>query len=474
MQALIRFGTLMLVSLVVTGTLEARQPAPRTKPNIIFILADDLGYGDLGSYGQARIQTPHLDRMADEGMRFEQFYAGSTVCAPSRSVLMTGMHMGHTRVRGNAGPEGSGPQMLHSEDVTVAEMLKEAGYATALVGKWGLGMPGDEGVPHRQGFDHFYGFLSQHRAHNHYPEYLWHNDTKVELPNPVVPVGNHGGGYSTNGLLYADDLFAEEALRYVSEHHRDPFFLYLSFVVPHANNERTRMLKDGQEVPSYDPYAGEEWINPHKGQAAMITRMDRHIGRLFKRLRDLGIDEQTLVIFTSDNGPHREGGNDPKFFEASGPLRGIKRALTDGGIRVPFIVRWPGQVAPGQTSGHVGYFGDFMATAAELAGGEVPAGCDSISLVPTLLGHAARQHQHPYLYWEFHEGGFDQAVILEGRWKGIRLGRLSAPIEIYDLHADVGEARNLAAERKDLVAEMGLIMHQAHGENPLWPIREKK
>jgi len=449
--------------------LAARTP----KPNIIFIMADDLGYGDLGCYGQQTIQTPHLDRMAVEGMRFTQFYAGSTVCAPSRSVLMTGLHMGHTRVRGNASPEGSGPQMLLDGDVTVAEVLNRAGYTTALVGKWGLGMPGDEGVPHRQGFVHFYGLLSQHRAHNHYPEYLWRNDTKVPLPNPIVPVGNAGGGYSTNGLLYADDLFAEEALRFVSSHRDKPFFLYLSFVVPHANNERTRVLKDGQEVPDYGPYAEEDWINPHKGQAAMITRMDHHIGRLFTRLKDLGIDQETLVIFTSDNGPHKEGGNDPKFFDAGGPLRGIKRDLTDGGIRVPFIVRWPGHVSPNQLSHHVGYFGDFMATAAELARARMPRGRDSISFVPTLLGRADQQRQHPYLYWEFHEGGFDQAIILEGRWKGLRLDSRAAPIELYDLQADIAEARNIAAEHPALVAQIGLLMHTARTDSDTWPVRQK-
>lgn len=445
--------------------------AAADKPNIIFVLADDLGYGDLGCYGQKIIQTPCLDRMAAEGLRFTQFYAGSTVCAPSRSVLMTGLHTGHTPVRGNAGPENSGAQMLRDADVTVAEVLRSAGYATGLVGKWGLGMPGDEGVPNRQGFDSFYGYLSQHHAHNHFPDFLWRNEDKVSLPNVVTPVGAAGGGYATERVKYAGDLFAEEALAFVTQHRDRPFFLYLSLVVPHANNERSRILGDGQEVPDYGPYADRDWHSSLKGQAAMITRMDRQIGALLARLAELGIDQRTLVMFSSDNGPHNEGGPqyDPEFFRASGPLRGIKRSLTDGGIRVPFIARWPGTIPPG-VSDHVGYFGDFLATAAELAGVQPPPELDSISLVPTLRGRPAEQARHEYLYWEFYERGISQAVLLEGRWKGIRLKSLAAPISLYDLHHDLGEQQDVAAEHAELVARIGRIMETARVDNAFWKL----
>ena len=417
----------------------AAQPAPR--PNIIFILADDLGYGDLGSYGQRIIQTPNLNRLAAEGIRFTQFYAGSTVCAPSRSVLMTGRHMGHTRVRGNAGAGNYAAQTLAAGDVTVAHVLKDAGYATALVGKWGLGEMGSEGEPKRHGFDYFYGVVNQTHAHNHYPDFLWRNSEKVALPNVVTPVGAvPGAGYATTRVQYANDLFFDEA-RAVIERSKDrPFFLFLSLTVPHANNERARVLGDGQEVPDYGPYAAKDWADPLKGQAAMITRMDGCVGELLAQLKRLGIDDRTLVVFTSDNGPHKEGGPayDPDFFDANGPFSGIKRSLTDGGIRVPFIARWPKAITPGGVSPHVGYFGDVMATFAALAGARPPDDLDSVSLVPALLGRGA-QPTHPYLYWEFYESGFTQAVLLDGRWKGIRLKSPAAPIQLYDLASDPGE-----------------------------------
>jgi uncharacterized sulfatase len=440
------------------------------RPNIIFILADDLGYGDLGCYGQKQIQTPHLDRMAAEGMRFTQFYAGSTVCAPSRSVLMTGLHLGHTRVRGNAGADNSRAQMLRDQDVTVAEVLKTAGYATGLVGKWGLGMPGDEGLPNKQGFDHFFGFLSQVHAHNHYPDFLWRNEQKTPLANVVTAIGTAGGGYATKRVQYAGDLFAEEALAFIDKHKDQPFFLYLALTVPHANNERTRALGDGQEVPDYSPYAGKDWSDPHKGQAAMITRMDRQVGDVFARLKMLSLDEKTLVFFSSDNGPHQEGGNKVEFFDANGPVTGFKRSLTDGGIRVPFLARWPGKIKPGAVSSHVGYFGDMMATCAELAGVQPPKELDSISILPALTGRDEQQRKHEYLYWEFYEGGVSQAVLLEGRWKGIRLKRTSAPIQLYDLSQDIAEQNDLATQRPELVRRIAGIMTSARVDNEHWKL----
>jgi arylsulfatase A-like enzyme len=455
------------VAFVVFAT-PLRAAAPR--PNIVFILADDLGYGDLGSYGQKLIQTPRLDLMAREGMRFTQFYAGSTVCAPSRSVLMTGRHVGHTTVRGNAGQKNPEAQMLRADDVTVAKLLQQSGYATALIGKWGLGEPNSAGHPNKQGFDYFFGFLSQHHAHNHFPDHLWRDDARVPLPNVVTPLGQDGAGYATERVKYAGDLFADEALQFIERNRTRPFFLYLALTVPHANNERTRALKDGQEVPDYGIYTDKDWTNPNKGQAAMITRMDRQIGELIDKLKSLGLDEKTLVLFTSDNGPHKEGGNDPQLFNAGGGLRGLKRDLYEGGIRVPFIARWPGKIPAGIVSPHVGYFGDFLATAADLAGAQAPANLDSLSLVPVLTGDTAKQARHEFLYWEFFERGFSQAVLLDGRWKGIRLQRRTAPIELYDLTTDLSEQTNLATQKPELTSRIADILKTAHAESPLWPI----
>ncbi len=468
-----------LVVCLLTAVLAAAASSPASRPpNIVFILADDLGYGDLGSYGQAVIATPHLDRLAAEGVRFTQFYAGSTVCAPSRSVLMTGRHMGHTTVRGNAGNRGLVAQTLAPTDVTFATVLDRAGYATGLIGKWGLGERDSTGAPWRQGFDYFYGFLNQTHAHNHFPDHLWRYDARtpladnrVALQNDLVPVGNVPGvGYATRRVEYASDLFVAEAETFISRHRGGPFLLFLSLTLPHANNERSRMLGDGQEVPDYGAYADMPWKDATKGQAAMITRMDAGVGRILDHLRTLGLDEHTLVMFSSDNGPHQEGGPDysPATFKASGPLRGLKRDLTEGGIRVPFIARWPGVIAPGQVSPHVGYFGDLLVTFAELAGAPVPVPHDGLSLVPILRGQPERQARHAYLYWEFYERTFRQAVVLEGRWKGIRAQMDDTTFEVYDLQEDLGETRNLAAERPDLVKRLAAIMAEAHVPNEHW------
>ncbi|MEQ1849979.1 MAG: arylsulfatase [Chthoniobacteraceae bacterium] len=447
--------------------------AAADRPNLIWVMADDLGYGDLGCYGQKVIQTPHLDRMAREGMRLTHFYAGATVCAPSRSVLMTGQHHGHTRVRGNAGDKNPAAQALREGDITVARVLKDAGYATALIGKWGLGDVGaaGSGLPRKQGFDRFFGYLNQHHAHNHFPDYLWDEDSQRTLPNVVTRVGDAGGGYATEARVFADDLFADEALRFVTGHKDRPFFLYWSMVVPHANNERTRVLKDGAEVPDYAPYADRDWPNPDKGQAAMITRLDGYIGRLLAELQRLGIAEKTLVIFTSDNGPHNESNHDLARFAPSGPYTGIKRSLTDGGIRVPFIAWWPGKVPAGKESPHVGYFGDWMATAAELAGTTPPPDVDSISLVPTLLGKADAQKTHEFLYWEFHEGGFKQAALFQGRWKGIRSGGPDAPVVLYDQQSDIAEKTDVASKHPAIAERIGAYLKTARTDLPDWEPR---
>lgn len=420
---------------------------------MVFILADDLGYGGLGCYGQEKVPTPNLDRLASEGMRFTDFYAGSTVCAPSRCCLMTGKHTGHAWVRGNQRIP------LRPEDVTVAEVLKKAGYATGLVGKWGLGEPETTGVPNRQGFDYFFGYLNQRHAHNYYPTYLWRNQEQVEL------TGNLNGKKTE----YSHDLFTKEALGFVEKHRAEPFFLYLAYTIPHANNERQRDEGKGMEVPDYGPYAARDWTDAQKGHAAMVDRMDRDIGRIVSRLGDLGLDGNTLILFSSDNGPHREGGYDPEFFDCNGPLRGIKRDLYEGGIRVPTIARWPGRIKPGTTSVEPLAFWDVLPTLAEIAGVKVPATIDGISFLPTLLGK--EQSGHDYLYWEFHEGGFAQAVR-RGTHKAVRKNQ--GAVELYDLASDLGEQNNVAARYPDVAARLAGIMGQAHTESEHWPVKLPK
>ncbi|MCS7465397.1 arylsulfatase [Stieleria sp. ICT_E10.1] len=467
----------LLGQTIVTPSLRAE---PTTRPNIVFILVDDLGYGDLGCYGQKLIQTPRLDQMAAEGMRFTDFYAGNTVCAPSRSVLMTGQHMGHTHVRGNAGGPDMSKQSLRSEDVTVAEVLKEAGYQTALCGKWGLGddtLGGREGLPRRQGFDFFYGYLNQVHAHNYYPEFLWRNETKSPLRNVVQrndkSYGGFTGGWATKKVDYSHDLIADEALGFIktsAENKDKPFFLYLSLTIPHANNEGTRGTGDGQEVPDYGPYADKDWSNPDKGQAAMITRMDADVGRLLDLLDELQISKDTVVMFSSDNGPHDEGGHNTERFDPAGPLQGMKRDLFEGGIRVPFIVRWPGTTPAGTTSSHIGYFGDLMASAAELAGVRCPENTDSVSFVPTITGNATEQAKHDYLYWEFYERGGKQAVRADN-WKAIRIPMRTGKTQLYDLSQDIGETENLADRHPDVVKRMEAMMADAHTPHPNWQPR---
>ena len=458
----------MAASLVVSAALFAQAP----RPNIVFILADDLGYGELGCYGEKLIATPNVDRLAAEGMRFTQFYAGCTVCAPSRSVLMTGQHMGHTRVRGNAGRSDQSAQTLQADDITIARVLRDSGYATGLIGKWGLGLENEEGEPRKQGFTEYFGFLNQTHAHNHFPDFLWRNGEKVALPNVVTPVGDVPGvGYATKRVAYANDLFFDDARAFLTRHRAEPFFLYLALTTPHANNEAARALGDGNEVPDHQAYDGQPWNDSQKNHAAMITRMDAGVGAVMAQLKELGLDGRTLVIFTSDNGPHREGGPNyaPEFLTASGPLRGIKRDLWDGGVRVPFVARWPGKIKSGASSAHVAYFGDFMATFAELAGAKTPAHVDSLSLTPTLLAQGL-QAKHDYLYWEFYESGTSQAVLLGDRWKAVRLKSPAAPISLYDLAAEIGEQTDVAAKNPDLVARVANIMRTAHVDNAHWKI----
>ena len=459
--SLLLFHVLCFLPLLFAGAEE--------KPNVVFIMADDLGYGDLGCFGQEKIKTPHLDRMAAEGMKLTSFYAGATVCAPSRCVLMTGKHTGRCRVRGNAGSE---IQRLHDEDVTVAEMFKKAGYVTGMFGKWGLGdLLGSSGHPNKQGFDEFYGYLSQYHAHNYYPTFLIRNGEKVKLRNVPFKENDRGAGWAKERVDYTHDLIVAEGMKWLAANHRKPFFLYLPFTIPHANNEGTGGTGNGQEVPDYGIYAKEDWPDPDKGQAAMITRMDRDIGALMSKLAEYGIAEKTLVIFTSDNGHHKEGGNRPEFFDANGPLRGMKRTLFEGGIRVPTIAWWPGTIKPGTASDHAGYFGDFFATACELAGQPLPDGLQSVSFLPALTGK--NQKQHAYLYWEFYEQGSRQAVRF-GDWKAIREPMLDGTVALYNLKDDLGEERDLAKEKPELVEKAVAFMDEAHMNDPIWQVRGRK
>jgi len=444
----------------------------RKKPNIIFILADDLGYGDLGCYGQEEIATPNLDLMAADGMRFTDHYAGSTVCAPSRCSLMTGLHTGHCYVRGNREAKPMGQTPLPDETVTVAELLKEAGYTTALIGKWGLGGPGSTGIPNKQGFDYFYGYLCQRHAHNYYPEFLFRNEETVPLEgNKVANPRPDGAGVAIERAQYSHDLVTEEAISFVEQNKDRSFFLYLAYTIPHANNEAKNK---GMEVPSLGQYADKDWPEPQKGHAAMITRMDRDIGRLFAKLAELGLDEDTLVVFSSDNGPHREGGNDPDFNDSNGPLRGIKRDLYEGGIRVPMIARWPGKIKAGSVTNHVSAFWDFLPTCCELSGVETPIGLDGISMVPTLLGQKKKQKKHEFLYWEFHEKVKKQAVRM-GEWKGVRLNMAENPggaIELYNLKVDIAEKHNVADQHPQIVAQIANYMKTARTQSEYWPLPE--
>ena len=439
----------------VASAVAAHAQGSAKKPNILFILADDLGFGDLGCYGQQSIQTPNIDRLAAEGVRFTQAYAGSTVCAPSRCSLMTGLHTGHARTRGNQYPD----LPLRPQDLTVAEVMKQTGYWTGLIGKWSLGQLGSTGYPPRKGWDEWFGYFSQTHAHNYYPEHLLENDRSYLLR------GNTG----TQRKEYAPDVFTQRALQFLDSKSEQPFLLHVCYTTPHANNEMGRDTGNGMEVPSDEPYSRKPWPQTEKNFAAMITRMDADIGKLLAKLDQNGQAENTLVILASDNGPHQEGGHKSGHFESSGPLRRIKRDLYEGGIRVPAIMKWPGKIQPGRVSDQVWAFWDFLPTAAEIAGVPAPAGTDGISILPTLLGKPKKQHE--YLYWEFHERGFDQAVRL-GDWKGVRSGRQGA-IELYDLGADVSERKNVAADHPETADRIRRIMETARTDSAEFPVREK-
>ncbi len=423
------------------------------KPNIIYILADDLGVGDVGCYGQKLLKTPHIDQLAAEGMRFTQHYSGSAMCAPTRSCLMTGQHTGHTRVRKN----GHGP--LFPEDLTIAEVLKSAGYQTAAVGKWGVGEAGTTGVPWKQGFDLFFGYLNQGNAHHHYPPFLWRNEEKVLFAdNPV------------KRTHYSHDEFTREAMQFIRDNRDRPFFLYLPYTLVHVDldvpdEDLKPWIGKIEETKPYGTPGGQHYIHqktPHAAFAGMVSRLDRDVGRIVDLVDELGLAEDTLVMFTSDNGPTSAGGADPKFFDGNGPFRGIKFELYEGGIRCPMIARWPGRIKPGSETDHISAHWDVLPTAAELAGVDVPAGIDGISFLPTLLGQG-KQKKHDYLYWETGARSGWQ-VMRRGNWKA-HLQYVGNPaktkFELYDLSSDIAEENEVSSAHPEITREMKRLMASA-------------
>lgn len=467
------FITVFLLLLVFENT---RAQKTTGHPNVIFILADDMGYGDPGCYGQQRISTPHIDLLAKSGMRFTQFYAGTSVCAPSRASLMTGLHTGHTPIRGNHEVKPEGQLPIPDSSYTIAELFKKAGYATGDFGKWGLGYIGSTGDPIKQGFDKFYGYNCQAKAHNYFPDHLWENDTRIELNNTTA-----------SQPRYAADMIQEKALDFIDANRKQPFFLFLSYTLPHAALqlpagdtcfERYRKQFNETAQPVKTPWNGvgyQPQPYPRSAYAAMVSRLDRYVGEVVAKLKALQLDQNTLIIFTSDNGPHAEGGNDYAFFNSNAGFRGIKRDLYEGGIREPMIASWPAVIKPGTVSGQTGAFWDFFPTFASLTGQSVPENIDGISLLPTLSGKG-KQEQHAYYYWEFHENGGRQAVLM-GKWKAVRLNVFKAPdgdIELYDLSTDPKETLNLGAMNPQVVKQIREIMQKSHTENADFPFLQGK
>ncbi len=467
--------TAIVFSMCLPGSISPAT-AQQKRPNIIFILADDLGYGDLSAYGQQKFSTPNIDRLAEGGKMFSQFYAGTSVCAPSRCSFISGKHTGHTYVRGNKEIKPEGQQPIADSVITVAEVLKAAGYTTGAFGKWGLGPVGSEGDPVRQGIDRFYGYNCQRESHRYYPSHLWDNDKRVELT---------ANGNLEHTIQYAPDLIQQQAMNFMEANKDRPFFMYLAYTLPHAEliSPDDSLLQRFKGKFPEKPYAGGEYgpdpkragyvsqPYPRATFAAMVTRLDAYVGQVMARLKELGLDQNTLVIFTSDNGPHAEGGADPSFFNSSGGLKGIKRDLYEGGIRVPFIARWPGHIKAGTTSNFAGAFWDMMPTFAALANTQAPANIDGVSIVPELTGNE-KQPQHPFLYWEFHEGGGRQAVR-KGNWKAVRLNVTkdsNAPLELYDLAKDPKETTNIASRHPEVVKEMEGIMKREHIESTIFPL----
>jgi len=443
-------------------------------PNIVFILADDLGYGDLSCYGQQKFSTPNIDRLAGQGLLFRQHYTGCTVSAPSRSSLMTGLHTGHTPIRGNKNWEPEGNWPLPASSVTIAEILKARGYTTGAFGKWGLGYIDTEGDPNVQGFDEFFGFNCQTLAHNYYPDHLWHNHEKILLPE----------NDSSKKVLYSADLIHKAALNFIESNKDKPFFLFYPTTIPHAElfakdnyMEKFRgkfipekSFKGTDDGPKFrhGPYGSQP--EGHAAFAAMIAELDDYVGEILSQITKLGLEKNTIIILASDNGPHLEAGADPDYFNSNGELRGYKRDMYEGGIRTPLLVKWPGIIKEGTTTDHISAFWDIMPTIAEITGSETPAGIDGISFLPTLLGKKG-QKEHESLYWEFHEQGGKIALRM-GNWKAVKRDidkTPQQPTELYDLSVDIGEINNIASSNPEIVKKMEELMKQAHKPSEVFP-----
>jgi arylsulfatase A len=464
-----RIVLFFLITLCCFATTDAQVASVKQQTNIIFILADDLGYADIGCYGQQKINTPNIDALAKSGMKFTQYYSGSTVCAPARATFMTGQHTGHTPIRGNITLQPEGQFPLPESSVTIAMELQKAGYRTAAFGKWSLGFLTTTGAPFKKGFETFFGYNCQSLAHNYYPDHVWNNDERVEFPENL----------KTN-TVYSADLFQQKALAFIDAQKNDkPFFLYLPYTLPHADltpphdSIYNYYLQQFNEAPikqtaknNLNKQAVE--LYPHAAYAAMVARLDKYVGEIVAMVNQKGIAENTMVIFTSDNGPHQEKGGDPDFFGSAGIFRGIKRDLYEGGIREPLIVSWKGKIKPGSQSDHIAALWDFFPTFLQLAHVPVAKNIDGISLLPALLNKP--QPKHEYLYWEFHESGGRQAVRWKN-WKAIRLNvstANAAATELYDITNDPSEKINVAAQNKSIVTQMEAFMKVAHRKNKDW------
>lgn len=441
------------------------------RPNFILVLADDLGYGETGCYGQQKIETPHIDKLAAGGIRFTQFYAGTSVCAPSRASLLTGLHTGHTAIRGNKGTEPEGQTPLPDSVTTIATLLQQHGYNTAAFGKWGLGYITTSGDPNKKGFDEFYGYNCQSLAHDYYPGHLWKNKERIDLSANL-----------TADSIYSADLIQKEALHFLNEKHDQPFFAYLPYTLPHGDvmvphdSLYEYYKKKFNEMPltgdalKTRPHNMKAEPYPHAAFAAMVSRLDKYVGEIIETLKQNGTLDNTLIVFTSDNGPHKENGGDPEFFNSNGDFRGIKRDLYEGGIRVPFIAYWKGKINPG-VSDHIAAGWDIYPALQELAGMKITPGIDGISLLPVLL-NKGKQEQHNYLYWEFHENNGRQAVRW-GKWKGIKQNVTKdkkALLELYDLDKDPGEQNNIATIYPLVVKQIEKMIKQSHVRNIDWPL----
>ncbi|WP_025069071.1 arylsulfatase [Bacteroides gallinarum] len=445
------------ITAVLSGNIFAQEA--KSLPNVIYIMADDLGIGDLGCYGQRQIKTPNIDGIAQHGMKFMQHYAGSTVSAPSRCALLTGKHMGHAAIRGNKkvpGDDGLAYETpLPHEEITVADIFKKRGYMTACIGKWGLGGPGTEGIPGKHGFDYFYGYLGQGFAHSYYPDFLHENDKKIEL----------------NGNAYSHDLMLSKSLGFIEQNKQTAFFLYYSPTIPHADLDI--MEEQKQEYKGLfceTPFTGrgyKQQLTPRTTYAAMVTYLDKSVGMIIDKLKELDLYDNTIVVFTSDNGVHAEGGHDPYFFDSNGPFRGYKRDLYEGGVRTPFVIQWPEVIPQGAVTDHISAFWDFLPTVSDLLQVEVPAVCDGISYLPTLTGKG-RQEKHSCIYYEFFEAGGKQSIMTPDGWKLVKL-QVAIPEktyeELYNLRVDPAETTNVIKQYPQVATRLRNMMTEQRTES---------